>query len=377
MSEIALLPFGAVTHPTAVPKCRIALVQPLATWAASRSSGLCTIYSVDRLYRTVVQLEEAKRQIEQGDVAHLRLGIILLDNAVEVMMHRVIEDKFWHVKIWARMLENFPDDNLDAKGQELRREMESHVIPLRRQKEIHRVFGEKIKFLSEDHDKIPLPCARALKHLHDYRNETQHHDEVREESIMSATLVYFEIATDFLVRLAPGTTIWIGGNNYDWLKKYGIQEKSPRPDETRLRIAEQLRAGLPLDIDGIRTALATHLKDRIEVMENQLAFVEGCLPEQLRAVSALKVVQFWHQDPMPPNASIEQVRAFVSPHGADAFTKLRIATDSMNQLADKLELFDRFATIEEEFEPLETIIDDTVSDIDRQIQHEIDVARGK
>jgi hypothetical protein len=138
-----------------------------------------------------------------------------------------------------------------------------------------------------------------------------------------------------------------------------------------------LRAGLPLDIDGIRTALATHLKDRIEVMENQLAFVEGCLPEQLRAVSALKVVQFWHQDPMPPNASIEQVRAFVSPHGADAFTKLRIATDSMNQLADKLELFDRFATIEEEFEPLETIIDDTVSDIDRQIQHEIDVARGK
>jgi hypothetical protein len=46
---------------------------------------------VDRLYRTVVQLEEAKRLIEQGDVAHLRLALILLDNAVEVMMHRVIE----------------------------------------------------------------------------------------------------------------------------------------------------------------------------------------------------------------------------------------------------------------------------------------------
>jgi hypothetical protein len=47
----------------------------------SRCLGLCTIYSVDRLYRTVVQLEEAKRQIEQGDVAYLRLGKILLDNA--------------------------------------------------------------------------------------------------------------------------------------------------------------------------------------------------------------------------------------------------------------------------------------------------------
>jgi len=40
-------------------------------------------------------------------------------------------------------------------------------------------------------------------------------------------------------------------------------------------------------------------------------------------------------------------------------------------------MFDRFATIEDEFEPLETMIDDTVSDIDRQIQHEIDVMRGK
>lgn len=332
---------------------------------------------MQRLYRTVVQLEEAKRQIEQGDVAHLRLGMILLDNAVEVMMHRVIEDEFRHANMWERMLKNFPAGNLDAKGQELRREMESHVIPPKRQKEIRRVFGEKIKFLSEDHDKIPLPCARALKHLHDYRNETQHNDEVREESIMAATLLYFDIAADFLVRVNPGSTVWIGGENYDWLKRYGIQEKHARPDETRPRIAEALRAGLPLDIDGIRTALATHLKDRIEVMENQLVFVEECLPEKLRAETPLKVVQFWHQNPMPPNASIEQVQAFVAPHGPDAFAKWRTATDTLNQLGDKLEMFDRFATIEDEFEPLEKMIDDTVSDIDRQIQHEIDVARGK
>ncbi len=33
--------------------------------------------------------------------------------------------------------------------------------------------------------------------------------------------------------------------------------------------------------------------------------------------------------------------------------------------------------VEDEFEPLEKMINDTVSNIDRQIQHEIDVARGK
>lgn len=80
---------------------------------------------------------------------------------------------------------------------------------------------------------------------------------------------------------------------------------------------------------------------------------------------------------MPPNASIEQIHAFVAPHGPDAFAKWRTATDALNQLGDKLEMFDRFATIEDESEPLEKMIDDTVADFDREIQHEIDVARGK
>ena len=332
---------------------------------------------MDRLYRTVVQIEEAKKLIEQGDVAHLRLALILLDNAVEVMMHRVIEGEMMYSDMYARMLENFPANNLDAKGEELRREMATHVVPSKVQKEIRRVFGKKIKFLSEDRDKIPLPCARVLNHLHDYRNETQHQDQVRSESITAATLVYFDIATDFLVRLQPGSTAWIGGENYDWLKKYGIQKKMAPLEEMRSRIAEGLRAGLPLDVAGIRTALATHLMGRIEVMENELAFIEEFLPLDFRAETTLKVVQFWHQNPMPPNPSLAQVHAFVAPHGPDAFRNWRAATDALNAVEDRLEMFDRFATIEDEFEPLEKMIDDNVSDIDRQIQHEIDVARGK
>jgi hypothetical protein len=139
---------------------------------AAAGARSCTICFVDRLYRTVVQLEEARRLLEQGDVAHLRLALILIDNAVEVMMNRIIEHELEYSKMYTRMLENFPSDPLDPKGEELRREMLAHVVPPKRQKEIRRVFGEKIKSLSEDRTKIPLPCARALKHLHDYRNET-------------------------------------------------------------------------------------------------------------------------------------------------------------------------------------------------------------
>ena len=50
------------------------------------------------LYRTVVQLEEAKRFILDGDVARLRLALILLDNAVEVIMSRVIDIDVSHLR---------------------------------------------------------------------------------------------------------------------------------------------------------------------------------------------------------------------------------------------------------------------------------------
>jgi hypothetical protein len=142
------------------------------------------------------------------------------------------------------------------------------------------------------------------------------------------------------VRLHPGTTVWHGGQNYEWLKKYGIQQKFVS-QETHPRIAEGLRAGLPLDIAGIRTDLATHLKDRTCAMENQLVFVEECLLSDLRAETPLKVIQFWHQHPIPLNASLAEVHAFVAPRRPDAFARRRTATDAFKAVEDKLEMFDR------------------------------------
>jgi len=134
------------------------------------------------------------------------------------MMHRVIEGKLQYANMYARMVENFPEGPLDPEGEKIRRDLSLEVVPLKQQKQIRRIFGEKILFLSKDHDCIPGPSARALRHLHDYRNETQHQDQVRSESIRPAVLILFDIATDLLVRLQPGTTSWVGGENYDWLK---------------------------------------------------------------------------------------------------------------------------------------------------------------
>jgi hypothetical protein len=90
--------------------------------------------------------------------------------------------------MYARMLESFPKGPLDLEG-EIRRDLWLQVVPIQQQKLIRRVFGEKILFLSKDHDCVPGPSARALRHLHDYRNETQHPDRLRWESIRPAVLI--------------------------------------------------------------------------------------------------------------------------------------------------------------------------------------------
>lgn len=330
---------------------------------------------MERLHRTVVQIEVAKQSIQNGDLAHLRVALILLDNAVEVMMHRIIKDELFHTDMYERMLRNFPKGPLDAKGEELRREMASHVISRRRRDEIRRYFGAKVDFLS-DRDRIPRPGARALKHLHNYRNETQHEDLVREESIRAVVMLLFDISTDFLVRLKTGSTSWRGGADYGWLQKYGVQR--PRlflgSEDVRQHIAQQLRADLPLDDAEIRKSLIVHLTERLDAMEGQLDYVRENM-ELKDAAEALRHVQFWKSSPGhvdPPKLS-----SFVARHDLTSIAKWRAGVEALNSIADKLDMFDQFATIEDDFEPLERMIDDVVGDIDEQIQLAIDIARGK
>jgi hypothetical protein len=79
-------------------------------------------------------------------VARLRLAVILLDNAVEVILHRRVSDTLQSANMYARMLQRFPDGPLDAPGEALRQEIAAKTIPQARQKRVARfrsdAFGE-------------------------------------------------------------------------------------------------------------------------------------------------------------------------------------------------------------------------------------------
>ncbi|WP_055533896.1 hypothetical protein [Streptomyces graminilatus] len=59
-----------------------------------------------RLELVVVQFEEVKRLIGIGRVPQLRLAHILLDSAVELIMHRMVKDQLYSEHVHFDQLEN-------------------------------------------------------------------------------------------------------------------------------------------------------------------------------------------------------------------------------------------------------------------------------
>ena len=139
----------------------------------------------------MVHVEEAIRLGTASDEAHLRLGLILLDSAAELLMHRQCERLLvWtsHYGHLLKSMEEMPhrvrDETYKARIMELR----SHVVSNTRRKKIDKEFDAKCDFLYEK-DLLAEPQVRVLKRLHDYRNETYHRDEVRSGTLASAAKI--------------------------------------------------------------------------------------------------------------------------------------------------------------------------------------------
>ena len=328
---------------------------------------------MEGLRRTVVQLEETKRFILDGEVARLRLALILLDNAVEVMLHRRVSAELDGANVYARRLRKFPDGPLDAQGEARRQEIAAKVIPPARKKKIARFFGEKLTLLSEC-GSLPAATARALRHLHDYRNELQHHDHVRPESIRTAALVLFDIALDLMVQLVPGSITWEGDGDYRWLQDYGITEPFPiGHDDLRGTISGKLREGLPLDADGARDALIAHLRARLDGMESNLAELPPGARRPQDLAGMFRHLRRWEQGLPDEPENNTNIMPFDK---LGWFPRWRAEVAALSAIADKLELFDRFGTLEDEIEPLETALQSIVDAISVAGELAADIARG-
>ncbi|MFF2129744.1 hypothetical protein ACFVW1_31050 [Streptomyces olivochromogenes] len=332
-----------------------------------------------RLELVVVQFEEVKRLIEVGRVPQLRLAHILLDSAVELIMHRMAEAELDRERYDFDQLERLrrleamrkSDNPLQRRfatgpsDEQLSSEIkkfEGTVTSKRKRKRINDTFVDKIDFLVE-RARLPGGIAPVLKKLHDYRNETYHRDQHRVEVIRPAVLIYFDAACTVLDLYEPGVLIDDGCLGPELARFQDDRPGHRDPFEVSHRAAKQLREEVGLDLAAVRTALVDHLLGRLDDLESGLAYVEENSVNGAAPGDAIRIMQVEDGD-IETIFDNEVLRSRKYPLTMkDVRSWIERAT-AMADTDDKHALCAELAALEDEFEDLEAKVRDAVWRID-------------
>ncbi|MFF8401731.1 hypothetical protein ACF06P_08870 [Streptomyces sp. NPDC015684] len=333
---------------------------------------------MEQLELIVVQLEEAKSMIKKERVAHLRLAFILLDSVTELILHRTVQSELWDQEMLIGLLSTYKQlaAHGSAKAATEVAAIEARIIPKSELNKIDRNFDAKVAFLVE-RGILDAALGPVLEKLHKYRNEMYHRDKLRREVIKPATLIYFDSACTTLNAYRHLYTLY--GSHSELspeLKKYAVTEGPlgfVRQDLPQ-RIAAQLRRDVGLDLPQVRSALVQYLHARLDEVSDGLTFIEDNLgvPHLVRG-DALRLVQA----NLTSTTTLEQVRGRKYPYSKADLERWRSLVSALESVDDKHELVREYADIEDAFEPFEQKVQKAVTDLDRHLSLQDDIARGK
>lgn len=332
----------------------------------------------EEVWYTAEQLLEAKTLLLRGSLPDLRMALLLLDNTAELLMHRALADFLMHNEHWEQM---------DRRAKEWMPTEEytewaarSKYVPLTRQdrKRLDRDFGAKADFLVVRGD-LSDPIARFLKAMHLYRNEAYHRDRVREKTIGPVVKVLFRVVLDLLPQVGL-PMMWSLGSTADieLNRKFGLGSYD-RPEHRMKTLAASLSEGVEVQVPEIANQLANHLLARVEDVQSDLDFIlnNATGPFGDRA-GVLKRVQFWRaaeQAGRPPNEA--EFEGFTPQITLADLERWSNDAEALRAQMEKLAVFLAFVEIEAQLEPVEEMVGEAAREVDRMIQHMIDVARGK
>jgi hypothetical protein len=147
------------------------------------------------------QLDLALEHVSKRDVHNARFGLMLTDNAVELVLHQIAKDKANELKTFASMKPEF-----------------GHQVLL--DKALGRSFGDKVNFV-EKIGQMTNETSQTIATMHGYRNEVYHVGLQHEAILPSLAAFYFDVACRFLGTYKPRGLGWGSGQSLpERAKKY-------------------------------------------------------------------------------------------------------------------------------------------------------------
>ena len=325
----------------------------------------------------VVEIEEAGRLARIGRVPHLRLAFLLLDNAVEVMLHREVEGETWFqgvnvaMTVQMRSMEHIHGDKPEFMA--LLADIESRVLPERKMEDLEERFRAKVNFLAE-RKRLDPAVATIVKKFHRYRNDLYHRLQLRREVLEPGTLVYFDVACAILASWRFQRS-WSSGEPYTDLARFGVTLHSAFKDDITSHVAMQLRESVGIDVESVRSALISHLNGRLDDLDHVIVMIRDAMPEEYdEPDDVFRIIQSDWKNELPPPSDLRSRRFPVSERKLQLW---RRQVGSLTGITDRYAMYARYAEIEDAFESFEEEANDLYEAIERMVQQAIDEERGK
>ena len=324
----------------------------------------------------VEQLDRAARELETDHPINNRLALILVDNATELILHRQCAD---HLKTDYLLPTLQPKQRSMAKGNPLK---------------------GKLKVLEELGD---LSRAERLfiRDAHCYRNELYHIGLKHDDIIRAISGQYFLLSCILFARLVPfpfSYSISSIDTYTDVAKRYlpicngRIESLSVSPEA----LAEKLSGALPEQIPKLSEALANSARRSIKEVEEAFEFVIQNNPDDLVANETLRIAQWqleltkalekedirglWIETSY--RDSVNRVASALEENWKQRYTsfpnqKWKRCANAVECEVDPLIAMGLYQSLRNDMSYLQEAISGIEAEVDREIQGEIDRARGK
>lgn len=326
------------------------------------------------LARVIEQLDLALDQLVLNDPNYERFALMLVDNAMELALHRHAEDKEVENTEAARFKAPPHDQKVlrEALGQR---------------------FDAKVRF-ARTTELLAEVEAGSINTLHTYRNHVYHRGLEYEPILSALALFYFRITIDTLIKYQPrwysmstDDRIPYRAQKYIGNKPYsGVDKMFEQAYRRLLEVAEGIPFNLVADLHG-------NMRTIIEVTDASLEFLADDSPGKSSRDQVVINAQVW------PFALSDEGKAYAKaneaeiktvgdqitwlsqnypwPVRADPIEQWKSRLSSLENEADPHKALRKYHEFMMQTEDLREKIDESARQLDMHIQQEIDRARGK
>jgi hypothetical protein len=322
----------------------------------------------------VDQLDLALDQLAVRDRNFDRFAMMLVDNVVELTLHRHAREKASENDMWRHdsTPKNDPKMVTAALGQN---------------------FEAKVR-LARATDMIPASIAESIQYLHGIRNTVYHQGRRHEGILHSLALFYFQNACSVLEGFKP---MWWSTGSKDRISHRAIKYLgTPNLFDHRETIASACARLRQVGTSLAHTLVADlhmDMEETIERVDGLIDFLATESPQTKSRRKAIIAAQAW------PYAFSEEGKTWARDHGcttdtvggyvdwlsakypwpirADPIASWRKRLESLKGEKNLDAALKKYCDFMRQTEDFRSQIDESASQLDSYIQQQIDIARGK